>query len=131
MIRRPPRSTLFPYTTLFRSPVCGSEEFPPAEVPARSREPPDATSGAASQFLAFGVLLTEHPVGARCLGITSPGSCEIIRLCSRQLASAEGVLPLALPARLLLSVQAVSGGSSAHERRALYKELGTTDEATQ
>src|SRR3712207_7154729 len=24
MIRRPPRSTLFPYTTLFRSPVCGS-----------------------------------------------------------------------------------------------------------
>src|SRR3712207_7400235 len=25
MIRRPPRSTLFPYTTLFRSPVVGSE----------------------------------------------------------------------------------------------------------
>src|SRR5687768_18367598 len=24
MIRRPPRSTLFPYTTLFRSSVCGS-----------------------------------------------------------------------------------------------------------
>src|SRR2546427_7849020 len=24
MIRRPPRSTLFPYTTLFRSPACGS-----------------------------------------------------------------------------------------------------------
>src|SRR3712207_7835488 len=24
MIRRPPRSTLFPYTTLFRSPVCAS-----------------------------------------------------------------------------------------------------------
>src|SRR3712207_8976841 len=24
MIRRPPRSTLFPYTTLFRSTVCGS-----------------------------------------------------------------------------------------------------------
>src|SRR2546426_3442970 len=23
MIRRPPRSTLFPYTTLFRSPFCG------------------------------------------------------------------------------------------------------------
>src|SRR2546422_2512060 len=23
MIRRPPRSTLFPYTTLFRSPACG------------------------------------------------------------------------------------------------------------
>src|SRR3712207_8512460 len=25
MIRRPPRSTLFPYTTLFRSPVAGSQ----------------------------------------------------------------------------------------------------------
>ena len=27
MIRRPPRSTLFPYTTLFRSPVLGSENL--------------------------------------------------------------------------------------------------------
>src|SRR2546429_5299736 len=26
MIRRPPRSTLFPYTTLFRSPDCGVEQ---------------------------------------------------------------------------------------------------------
>src|SRR2546425_9186832 len=25
MIRRPPRSTLFPYTTLFRSPRCGGQ----------------------------------------------------------------------------------------------------------
>src|SRR3712207_8399387 len=25
MIRRPPRSTLFPYTTLFRSPACSAE----------------------------------------------------------------------------------------------------------
>src|SRR5258708_10194634 len=27
MIRRPPRSTLFPYTTLFRSPISGCELF--------------------------------------------------------------------------------------------------------
>src|SRR2546426_5201976 len=27
MIRRPPRSTLFPYTTLFRSPVAAIESF--------------------------------------------------------------------------------------------------------
>src|SRR3712207_7796342 len=27
MIRRPPRSTLFPYTTLFRSPVALQEEY--------------------------------------------------------------------------------------------------------
>src|SRR5260221_7407185 len=31
MIRRPPRSTLFPYTTLFRSPPMQSQ--PPAHVP--------------------------------------------------------------------------------------------------
>src|SRR2546426_9200193 len=29
MIRRPPRSTLFPYTTLFRSPHLGAGERPP------------------------------------------------------------------------------------------------------
>src|SRR3712207_8849460 len=28
MIRRPPRSTLFPYTTLFRSPAAGGEYIP-------------------------------------------------------------------------------------------------------
>src|SRR2546421_2826363 len=27
MIRRPPRSTLFPYTTLFRSPICDSSRL--------------------------------------------------------------------------------------------------------
>src|SRR3712207_7112144 len=34
MIRRPPRSTLFPYTTLFRSP----REAPPTEPQQRDRE---------------------------------------------------------------------------------------------
>src|SRR3712207_7842063 len=52
MIRRPPRSTLFPYTTLFRSPVAAApahaERAPgrlrPAVVVAaqRRRVPPDA-----------------------------------------------------------------------------------------
>src|SRR2546429_6228856 len=37
MIRRPPRSTLFPYTTLFRSRI----------VATRSRKPPSSTSLAA------------------------------------------------------------------------------------
>src|SRR3989441_2175689 len=32
MIRRPPRSTLFPYTTLFRSELCGQEGIPCAEA---------------------------------------------------------------------------------------------------
>src|SRR3712207_8058740 len=36
MIRRPPRSTLFPYTTLFRSSVLPSSD--PGRIPRRSRE---------------------------------------------------------------------------------------------
>src|SRR5437870_10968537 len=40
MIRRPPRSTLFPYTTLFRSP-CESCRAPPA---CPGAPPPDAIS---------------------------------------------------------------------------------------
>src|SRR5256885_12869244 len=32
MIRRPPRSTLFPYTTLFRSAAIGNEKIQPAIV---------------------------------------------------------------------------------------------------
>src|SRR2546426_11907462 len=44
MIRRPPRSTLFPYTTLFRSPVDGGQArlaaWPPAGGHARGRTPP-------------------------------------------------------------------------------------------
>src|SRR5579859_8262384 len=41
MIRRPPRSTLFPYTTLFRSRCTrrgDSSKFPPCRCPARSEE---------------------------------------------------------------------------------------------
>src|ERR1039458_322187 len=38
MMRRPPRSTLFPYTTLFRSPVNkgAAAEVPPSPLPNRS-----------------------------------------------------------------------------------------------
>src|SRR2546422_11630157 len=45
MIRRPPRSTLFPYTTLFRSPLRSLRRAP------RSRPPPwlDRTRGSASR----------------------------------------------------------------------------------
>src|SRR3712207_9087055 len=48
MIRRPPRSTLFPYTTLFRSPV---DRVPPVRVDAEHRHgadegvPPVITDG--------------------------------------------------------------------------------------
>src|SRR2546426_1478266 len=51
MIRRPPRSTLFPYTTLFRSlfhPLC------PGEVPLGNQDVPDAVQGSCrSAFIAL------------------------------------------------------------------------------
>src|SRR2546429_2776283 len=42
MIRRPPRSTLFPYTTLFRSTPPGTTS-PASHSPARPPPPPPAT----------------------------------------------------------------------------------------
>src|SRR5437764_8126750 len=51
MIRRPPRSTLFPYTTLFRSPLpstarsrCTTRQRPTAGLPASSSRAPDRKS---------------------------------------------------------------------------------------
>src|SRR3712207_7056312 len=48
MIRRPPRSTLFPYTTLFRSTSCSAAVSSPTS-PARTRTPArlPTTSGSA------------------------------------------------------------------------------------
>src|SRR5260370_31819222 len=45
MIRRPPRSTLFPYTTLFRS-QCRAE-YPPPHRPAPARYPSTPDRGSA------------------------------------------------------------------------------------
>src|SRR2546425_6262396 len=42
MIRRPPRSTLFPYTTLFRSPHQMGEAFAEGAIHERQRAPPHA-----------------------------------------------------------------------------------------
>src|SRR5205823_6693540 len=45
MIRRPPRSTLFPYTTLFRSTIIVAPRAGPASVPG----PPSATMSSVSR----------------------------------------------------------------------------------
>src|SRR5688572_32302099 len=52
MIRRPPRSTLFPYTTLFRS-VCANE----AELAA------DADDGPATEIIHFAIPSSRSPYG--------------------------------------------------------------------
>src|SRR2546429_6536399 len=44
MIRRPPRSTLFPYTTLFRSPEAGLKWFWWRPLPRRSRGNQDSVT---------------------------------------------------------------------------------------
>src|SRR3712207_6998763 len=49
MIRRPPRSTLFPYTTLFRSPRRSGARACPACAPPRSTSPTCWRAGRASR----------------------------------------------------------------------------------
>src|SRR5438128_9114777 len=44
MIRRPPRSTLFPYTTLFRSPAPWCASWRPSSSPHSSAAPVDRKS---------------------------------------------------------------------------------------
>src|SRR5438876_11922777 len=61
MIRRPPRSTLFPYTTLFRSPVAhpaapGAPISPP--VSRARRVPVAAITLGLGFFIGLGVLFT-------------------------------------------------------------------------
>src|SRR3712207_7889987 len=65
MIRRPPRSTLFPYTTLFRSPR-GREGGP------RRRQRPPVHRGGAGGLL-------PHPPGARAVGRCLPGGPRAAR----------------------------------------------------
>src|SRR3712207_7213956 len=61
MIRRPPRSTLFPYTTLFRSGVGESRRV----VRASSRTPSRASSRATSLESAEGVRPRSRAAGAK------------------------------------------------------------------
>src|SRR2546429_6089179 len=61
MIRRPPRSTLFPYTTLFRSP-----SGPEARAASPQRSPPAVLSRLARRPPCAGIPQTPDPlVGAR------------------------------------------------------------------
>src|SRR3712207_7708973 len=64
MIRRPPRSTLFPYTTLFRSPAFSREEF-------------DAAGAAAASAITCGVVLpAAQDSGVSLTGVARRGRSE-------------------------------------------------------
>src|SRR2546422_8636969 len=54
MIRRPPRSTLFPYTTLFRSPARAVGDFATVAGGHRHWRPQDADSGQPAGLAAAG-----------------------------------------------------------------------------
>src|SRR3712207_8144904 len=63
MIRRPPRSTLFPYTTLFRSLRAGST---PASSPTpRNRQRPTTTCGRGRRSPPAPAGVTTTPTGTR------------------------------------------------------------------
>src|SRR3712207_7518134 len=73
MIRRPPRSTLFPYTTLFRSAAGGGQLVPGAAVRARrpGLDPPPGVAAALQPLpavLGGGVRADRVPDAGRRLG---------------------------------------------------------------
>src|SRR5258708_40198489 len=76
MIRRPPRSTLFPYTTLFRSPadhkVLLGVDDGAAAVPGRE-------NGAAGQVAEAGVLLEREVDQVGGANVIHEEICNIIR----------------------------------------------------
>src|SRR5256885_8205791 len=91
MIRRPPRSTLFPYTTLFRSwrlPCC-SRTSDAGKIPCWS-------SGSSAACRSRGRLSRRSPGSPRC-----PGSCSSTR-CRSEEHTSELQSPCNLVCRLLL-----------------------------
>src|SRR5260221_9401981 len=63
MIRRPPRSTLFPYTTLFRSPHGGAVPTQSVRVDPRRAHVSNWRPRAVARRGPFGVSRTERPPG--------------------------------------------------------------------
>src|SRR2546422_10164609 len=70
MIRRPPRSTLFPYTTLFRSPRVAQPEL---DAGHRRVEPGKPLGGTAVERH-VAVVVLEHP------GVEDPGDLVAVEL---------------------------------------------------
>src|SRR2546429_7176045 len=78
MIRRPPRSTLFPYTTLFRS-VAGGSITPAVEVTAHDANGNTATGFTGNVTLAIGT----NPAGGALSGTATQSEEHTSELQSR------------------------------------------------
>src|SRR5260370_17564089 len=72
MIRRPPRSTLFPYTTLFRSSCCARHRESHRRGLERAREPPEGKS----MMVSFRNFQRIHLVGIGGIGMS--GIAEVL-----------------------------------------------------
>src|SRR6266436_8611206 len=72
MIRRPPRSTLFPYTTLFRSPHPGARPRPGQWVCSRMRRSEEHTSELQSRLHLVCRLLLEKKKKTTLITPTTP-----------------------------------------------------------
>src|SRR3712207_7928270 len=97
MIRRPPRSTLFPYTTLFRSLVIRSSRSRAARSAARSRGR-TAAIVPPSGVPAKGAVVSGSP--RRSEEHTSELQSRQYLVCRLLLEKKKNSLPLALPYRL-------------------------------
>src|SRR3989442_526533 len=78
MIRRPPRSTLFPYTTLFRSPSIATESGCSSAIVALDLAVKSLRSGESNLALAGGVNLLLHPFTSNIMDyvIAPNGRCK-------------------------------------------------------
>src|SRR2546430_11642898 len=73
MIRRPPRSTLFPYTTLFRSEVCREQKFAVSQQVFKEGEP-----GNRLFIISEGEVRISRTIpgsGEEALAVLKPGAC--------------------------------------------------------
>src|SRR5258706_14717019 len=101
MIRRPPRSTLFPYTTLFRSDVDPSDAMTTTGF--------DVTPGGAGR-------LTIHAAGAEMSLV--PGSILLLHDTPAADDEIDGAKPkIALIERLLDGIGSIGGGGATHRER--------------
>src|SRR3712207_8596495 len=87
MIRRPPRSTLFPYTTLFRSRPGGRADLPPGRTRRREARQPENQGGVRrppEDAGARGDAGADRPPGRRRLPVRARSEEHTSELQSRQ-----------------------------------------------
>src|SRR3989441_10734005 len=124
MIRRPPRSTLFPYTTLFRSRLHAPAEFliePFDHVRGAQRLPLRLRKGEKGQQLRAALVEAAHDAGTALRPLAVEGSVRrAARVGGRRIDDAMKVLAELVErvlGRLTLEVAELVDGATLHGRR--------------